>query len=75
MISPLASVILSLLKLAGVLLAFARERQMLRAGADAEIAKASASVLLMTQSAKETMARVTAMDEGEVDELMRRLEP
>jgi len=73
--STIASIILALLKIASALLSFARDRQMMQAGADAEIAKASASVLLMTQSAKDVMAQVTGMTEEEVDKALKELEP
>jgi len=71
----MASFIIMLLKLVSALMSFARDRQMLKAGADAEIARASAQVLMMTQAAKETMAKVTAMNEEQVDAMMKDLEP
>lgn len=73
--STIASIILALLKLAGILLTFARDRQMMKAGADAEIAKASAAILLQTESAKEIMTKVTSLDEDEVDKALKELEP
>lgn len=73
--TTIVSIILTLLKIADALLTFARDRQMIKAGADAEIAKASASVLLKTESAKEIMAQVTAMSEEQVDKALKELEP
>ena len=70
-----AKIALTLLQLADVLVALARSRQQMQAGADAEIAKASASILLKCQSAKEVMRRVMAMSEAEVDQSLKELEP
>lgn len=73
--STVASIILALLKLAQVILSFAQERKLIQAGADAEIAKASAAVLSKTESAKQIMAEVTAMTEEQVDKTLKGLEP
>lgn len=73
--STIVSIILALLKLAAILMNFARDRQMIQAGADAEIAKASAAVLLMTESAKQTLQEVTSLDEEQVDKALKGLEP
>jgi len=73
--STIASIILMLLNLASMLLEYARNHQMIQAGADAEIAKASAAVLLKTESAKEIMAQVTSLNEEEVDKALKELEP
>ncbi len=70
-----AKIALTLLQLADVLVALARSRQQMQAGADAEIAKASASILLKCQSAQEIMGRVVAMSEAEVDQSLKELEP
>lgn len=73
--STIASIILTLLKLADALMDFARDRQMMKAGADAEIARASASVLLKTESAKAIMAEVSKLSETQVDKALKELEP
>jgi hypothetical protein len=70
-----AKIALALLQLADVLVALARSRQQMQAGADAEIAKASASILLKCQSAQEVMGRVVAMSQAEVDQSLKELEP
>lgn len=70
-----SSLILTLLKIAEAIFDFARDRQLIQAGADAEIAKASASVLLKTRSAKQVMAEVTAMSDDQVDKALKELEP
>lgn len=73
--SMTASIILAILKLINVFMSFAQERQLIQAGADAEIAKASASILLKTESAKQVMQEVTAMTEKQVDAALKGLEP
>lgn len=63
------------LQLILALVSWLREKGQLQAGADQEIAKASAAILLKTESAKAILAQVTAMTDAQVDEALKQLEP
>lgn len=69
------SVLLALLQIADRLLDIARAKQLIDAGKDAEIAKASASILAKTAAAKAVLKDVMALREDEVDKALRELEP
>jgi hypothetical protein len=68
------SLILLILRIVDAATNWLRDQQGIKAGEDAEIAKASAAILLKTQSAKQIMAEVTAMTDAQVDEALKRLE-
>ena len=63
------------LRLVLALTNYMREKSLMDAGADREIARASAAILLQTQSAKATMLEVMAMTDAQVDAALRALEP
>ena len=67
--------ILALLKLARVLLDIGQQNKWMQAGADAEVAKASAALLAQTEFAKHVREKVASLDERAVDGLLRDLEP
>lgn len=69
------SAILTILKLADTLVAWLRDKQQLDAGADRQIAQASASILSKTKAAKEVLQSVMGMTEDEVDKTLKGLEP
>lgn len=70
-----ASVILALLKIVNAIMGAVNREQLMQAGADAEIAKVSASILEKTAAGKAIMERINAMSESEVDAGLRDLEP
>ena len=70
-----AEVALLFLKLANMFLAQINSATLIKAGTDAEIARASASILLKTKAAKAIMEEVSAMSGDHVDLLLRQLEP
>lgn len=69
------SVILALLKIVNAIMGAVNREQLMQAGADAEIAKVSASILEKTAAGKAIMERINAMSESEVDAGLRDLEP
>jgi hypothetical protein len=69
------SLALTLLRIADSLISWMREQGQINQGKDAEIAKASAAILIKTRSAKEIMAQVTAMTDEQVDKTLKGLEP
>lgn len=70
-----AKIALLLLQVVQMLVNLARSKQLMDVGADREIAKASASILLKTQAMKSVMAEVTAMSSDQVDQALKGLEP
>jgi len=70
-----AKIALLALQVADMLVTLARSKQQMDAGADREIAKASASILAKTQAAKEVMVEVMGMKDDEVDKALKGLEP
>lgn len=66
---------LLLLSIADKIITFARQKQWMEAGAEQEIARASAAILVKTAAAKKTMEEVSALNEKQVDDLLRSLEP
>ena len=69
------SIILLTLKIVNAVTGWIRDQQGIQAGEDKEIARASAAILLSTQSAKAIMAEVTAMTDAQVDATLKGLEP
>ena len=69
------SLLIALLKLASGLFTWLQSRQLIDAGADHEIAKASAAVLVMTSSAKKVMEEISALSSDDTDKLLRSLVP
>jgi len=70
-----AKIGLIILQIADKVLDIARSKQQMDAGAEREIARASASVLAKTSVAKEIWAEVQAKSEAEVDKGLKELEP
>lgn len=70
-----ASIILGLLKLANLILGAINRDKWIKAGEDAEIAKASAALLAKTEYARKVRERVNAMDDNALDRALRDLEP
>lgn len=70
-----AKAILVGLQLIEALTTWLREKQQMDAGADREIAKITASILVKTQAGKEILARVSGMSDEEVDAALKELEP
>lgn len=67
--------VLLLLKLANAIMGAVSQDKWMRAGADAEIAKISAAILVKTEAGKKIMEKVNAMSDAEVDDGLRGLEP
>lgn len=68
-------VALALLQIADKIISFVRERKLIEAGVEQEIARASAAILVKTAAAKKTMEEVSALNEKQVDDLLHSLEP
>jgi hypothetical protein len=68
-----ASVITALLTLAQHLLGWLRDKQLIDAGADAEIARQTLAILEMTEKGKAIKARIDAMSDGELDDFLKEL--
>jgi hypothetical protein len=69
------SIILLTLRVVDAITNWLRDQQGIQAGEDKAIAKASAAILLKTQSAKAVLAEVTAMTDAQVDATLKGLEP
>ena len=69
------SIILAVLKLINEIMGAVNRDKWMQAGADAEIAKISASILAKTQAGKIIMDKVNAMSDADVDAALRDLEP
>lgn len=70
-----ASLILAILKVINSFMDYVNRKDLMQAGADAEIAKTSASILRKTQAGKAIMEKVDAMSDADVDAGLRELEP
>lgn len=70
-----ASVILALLKIVNAIMGAVNREQLMQAGADAEIAKVSASILEKTAAGKAIIEKVNGMTDADVDAGLRDLEP
>ena len=70
-----ASLALALLKTVNLIMDLVHTEQAQKAGADAEIAKTSASILAKTIAGKAILEKVNAMSDAEVDAGLRGLEP
>ena len=68
-----ATIILTVLKLASALFAWAQERKHIAVGEDKAIAKASLELLVITQVGKELRETVSTMDDTGAEELWRRM--
>jgi uncharacterized membrane protein len=66
-------IILALLKLVNTIMGAVEQDKWMKAGADAEIAKISASILRKTTAGKAIMEKVDAMSDADVDAELRRL--
>lgn len=75
MFTTYAGLALALLKFVNNLMNFVDREQMIKAGADAEIAKVSAAVLQKTQAGKAMMEKVNALSDQDVDSGLTDLEP
>lgn len=71
----IVSIVLALLKLAGILADYARTKQAMDAGEDKAIAQASASILAKSAAAKEVWEEVSKMTDKQVDDGLKGLEP
>jgi hypothetical protein len=69
------SLLITLLKLANNIMSYIEREKLMKAGADAEIAKISAAILKKTKTGKEIWEKVDAMGSDEVDAALRSLEP
>ena len=69
------SIILAVLKLINEIMSAVNRDKWMQAGADAEIAKITASILAKTQAGKIIMDKVNAMSDADVDAALRGLEP
>ena len=70
-----AGIILAVLKLINTIMGTLNQDKWMQAGADAEIAKISASILARTEAGKKMMEKVNAMSDADVDAGLRDLEP
>jgi uncharacterized membrane protein len=69
------SIILAVLKLINEIMSAVNRDKWMQAGADAEIAKVSASILAKTETGKAILENVNAMSDTDVDAALRELEP
>lgn len=69
------SVILFALRVLNSILSAVNREKWMKAGADAEIAKAALAILNRTETGKKIMERVNAMPDADVDAALRGLEP
>ncbi len=70
-----ASLALAILKFVNNLMNYIDREEMIKAGADVEIAKTSASILSKTQAGKAIMEKVNAMSDKDVNNGLASLEP
>jgi hypothetical protein len=68
-------IILLVLKIVDAVMGRVNQDQWIKAGADAEIAKISASILQKTAAGKKIMERINALSDADVDAELRGLEP
>jgi hypothetical protein len=64
---------IALLKLANSYLTWARERELVSEGQDREIARETAAILAQSQFAKDTMQAVSALNDTQVDDVLKQL--
>jgi hypothetical protein len=67
------SLVLNLLKLSASLITWLREKQMMQAGQDKEVARAALEVLNRTAEGKALRDRIMAMSDPEAEELWQRM--
>jgi Flp pilus assembly protein TadB len=75
MIGTYLSLAIAVLKLVSAFMTWARERELISQGADAEIAKQALAIASKTAAAKVIMEKINAMSDAEVDSDLRGLEP
>lgn len=69
------SLALALLKFVNNIMNYISREQLLKEGADAEIAKTTAAILSKTEYAKNVREKIAALDDAAVDRALRDLEP
>ena len=69
------SILLAVLKLINEIMGAINRDKWMQAGADAEIAKVTASILAKTEAGKKILEKVDAMSDEDVDAALRGLEP
>lgn len=70
-----AEIVLLALKVVNAIMGEVGNQRQFKAGADAEIAKISASILGKTAAGKAIMEKVNSMTETEIDDRLKALEP
>lgn len=70
-----AEIIILILKITDAIMGRVNQDQWIKAGADAEIAKITASILVKTAAGKAMMEKVNGMSDADVDTELRGLEP
>ncbi len=70
-----ADLALAILKFVNGLMNYVDQEKMMKAGADAEIAKTTAAILNKTQTGKAMMEKVNAMSDADVNSELVGLEP
>lgn len=69
------SLAIALLRVVNSIMTWARERELISQGQDEAIAQMSQQIMQKTAAGKAIMEKVNAMDEKQVDEGLRGLEP
>lgn len=69
------TIIVSALKIIGILLDRARDSKWYRAGQDEEAAREAAKIAAKSEFGRKALAEFTAMPESSVDDFLRGLEP
>ena len=64
---------LALLKIANSVITWGRERELVSAGQDQEIAKQSAAILKQSNYAKSVMQQMSTLDDKQVDDVLKQL--
>ena len=68
------SILLTVLKIAGAIAGYLKDKQLLLAGEDAAVGRAAVEVLKVTEYGRKLMAKVDAMNDEELSDLEKRLE-
>ena len=64
---------LALLKIANSLITWGRERDLVSSGQDKEIAEQSVAILVKSNAAKEVMQQMSALDDKQIDDVLKQL--
>jgi hypothetical protein len=64
---------LALLKIANSLITWGRERELVSAGQDKQIAEQSAAILVKSDAAKAVMQQMSVLDDKQVDDVLKQL--